>query len=157
MGAGVGRDAGAGTGLPTLAVSLHSQLEASIAAANGSPESFSNENGASRLGVGAADSLDKTALGSMVGSSCAIGTEDATTEGEVGGGNGTAETSSMFTGVESGGPAIGRGGTTSNAYARGELDGVNWSGIGGVPRMGRECREEGGESEVCTNLRWRIE
>lgn len=144
MGKGAGGDADAGTGFSTLVVSLHSQLGASIAAANGSPESFSNENGASRLGVGAADTLDKTALGTMVGSSCAMGTEDATTEGEVGGGNGTAETSSMSTGVESGGPATGGVGTLSKAYTKGELGGASWSGVGGVPRMGYECHGERG-------------
>lgn len=146
MSEGVGRDGGPGTGLSTPVVSLHSQLGASIAAANGSPESFSNENGASRLGADAANGIGSgTALGIIVGSSWAMGTEDATTAGEVGGGNGTEETSSMSTGVESGSPATGSVGTTSEAYARGEMGGASRSGVGGVPRtrMGDTRKEEG--------------
>ena len=123
MSGGVGGDGEPGIGLSTSVASFHTQLGASIAAANGSPESFSNENGASRLGAGAANGIgNETALGIMVGSSCAMGTEDATTAGEVGGGNGMAETSSMSAGVESGGPATG---ATSKAYARGELGGAS--------------------------------
>lgn len=126
MSGGAGRDGELGTGLSTPVVSSHCQLGGSIAAANGSPESFSNENGASRSGAGAANGIgNETALGIMVGSSCAIGTEDAMTEGEVGGGNGTAETSSMSAGVESGGPAAGSVGATSEAYAKGELGGAS--------------------------------
>ena len=126
MRGGAGRDGRLGTGLSTPVVSLHAQLGASIAAANGSPESFSDENGASRPGAGAANGIgNETALGIMVGSSCAMGTEDATTEGEVGGGNGTAETSSMSAGVESGSPATGSVGAISNAFARGELGGAS--------------------------------
>jgi hypothetical protein len=122
----LGAGMGLGTGLSAPVVSLQSQLGASIAAANGSPESFSNENGASRFGAGAASGIGNgTSLGIMVGSSCAMGTEDAMTEGEVGGGNGTAETSSMSAGVESGGPATGGAGTTSTAYVRGELGGAS--------------------------------
>jgi hypothetical protein len=122
MSKGVGADAEVGAGLSSPVISFHSQLGASTAAANGSPESFSNENGASRPGVGVAGGLDnETTLGVMVGSSCAMGTDDATTEGEVGGGNGTAETSSMSAGVESRGPATGSVGTASKPSARGEL------------------------------------
>lgn len=122
MSEGVGTDE-VGPGLSTPVVSLHPQLGASTAAANGSPESFSNENGASRPGVGAADGLDNdTAMGIMVGSSFAMGTEGATTEGEVGRGNGTSSTSS---GVKSGGPATIDVGATSKAYARGELGGAS--------------------------------
>ena len=112
----VGRDVEVGTGLSTPVIPLHSQLEANTAAAKGSPESFSNENGASRPRVGVTDGRDnETTLGVMVGS----------TDGEGGGGVGTAEKSSRCVGIESGDPATTGVSTTSKGYARGELGGAS--------------------------------